>query len=623
MNKTAQQIIEDLNQSDEHLQVEAKSGLGDSVLESVCAYANEPGLGGGTIIIGVTQDDETLFPYYQISGVKAPDSVSSDLASQCASVFNVPLRPTIRTEQIGNKTVLMVEVQEASVSEKPVFFKKKGLPQGAYRRIGSTDQRCTEDDLVVLYGQREVQTFDDRILQGAKMQDIDQDAIEYYRTLRKRVNPVAEELQWSDEELLQSLSAIHEDNGELKPTLAGVLLFGTRQALRRLLPTVRIDYIRIPGKEWVENPDERFSTTDMRGPLLQLVQRVQDQVFEDLPKAFALAEGETQAESRALPAKVLREAIVNAVMHASYRIHQPIQILRYNNRIEIRNPGYSLKNEEQLGQPGSRLRNPKLAAVFHETNVAETKGSGIRIMRRLMEEAGFAPPTFESDRGNDIFTARLLLHHFLTPEDLTWLVNLNVPELTDAQKRALIFVRELGAIDNQACRQLNALDSLASSTELRRLRDLELLDKKGKSSATYYIPGLKLLPHLEAQTHNLAPETHNLNPETHNLASETHNLNPETHNLKMLPQELQDRLGSLSRRPGQEVRIALILALCRYREWSAVELAQLLKVQDPLYLQREYLKPLLHERKLDYTFPDMVNHPKQAYKLGPAAEEEE
>ena len=37
----------------------------------------------------------------------------------------------------------------------------------------------------------------------------------------------------------------------------------------------------------------------------------------------------------------------------------------------------SLKSEEKLGQPGSETRNPFIAAVFHDTNLAETKGSGI------------------------------------------------------------------------------------------------------------------------------------------------------------------------------------------------------------------------------------------------------
>ncbi|MBL0317940.1 MAG: hypothetical protein IPP74_01325 [Alphaproteobacteria bacterium] len=45
--KTAKEIIEELNQIDEHQKVEAKLGVGSSILETVCAFLNEPGMGGG------------------------------------------------------------------------------------------------------------------------------------------------------------------------------------------------------------------------------------------------------------------------------------------------------------------------------------------------------------------------------------------------------------------------------------------------------------------------------------------------------------------------------------------------------------------------------------------------
>jgi len=143
-----------------------------------------------------------------------------------------------------------------------------------------------------------------------------------------------------------------------------------------------------------------------------------------------------------------------------------------------------------LGEPGSKNRNPLIAAIFHETNLAETKGTGIRTMRKLMEQANMVPPTFESDHSANLFTARLLLHHFLSEDDIIWLHNFQDFELNDAQKRALIFAREVGAIDNPSYRQLNGCDSLKASGELRNLRDLGILSQKGKGRATYYVPDL-------------------------------------------------------------------------------------------------------------------------------------
>ncbi len=113
-------------------------------------------------------------------------------------------------------------------------------------------------------------------------------------------------------------------------------------------------------------------------------------------------------------------------------------------------------------------------------------------MRRLMEKAHLAPPTFESNRENNEFVARLLLHHFLDANDLEWLKQFESISLTDSQKQALNFVREVGAIDNTTYRQMANCDTLKASNDLRILRNNNFLKVKGKGKSTYYIPGDKL-----------------------------------------------------------------------------------------------------------------------------------
>ena len=111
--------------------------------------------------------------------------------------------------------------------------------------------------------------------------------------------------------------------------------------------------------------------------------------------------------------------------------------------------------------------------------LAETKGSGIRAMRRLMQEAHLVPPTFESSRINNEFVSRLLLHHFLDNEDVEWLKQFQQFGLNDVQKQALIFVREVGAIDNHTYRQMADTDTLRASTELRGYENFLLICFKG------------------------------------------------------------------------------------------------------------------------------------------------
>ena len=134
-------------------------------------------------------------------------------------------------------------------------------------------------------------------------------------------------------------------------------------------------------------------------------------------------------------------------------------------------------------EPGSMLRNPRISEIFHDTNLAETKGTGIGVMRRLMKEAGLMPPTFESNHEANKFTARLLLHHFLSKENMEWLAQYAEFGLVNEQKLALVFVREVGAIDNVTYRQLDSsITHARARLEIHKLCDLEFLEKKGAGS---------------------------------------------------------------------------------------------------------------------------------------------
>ena len=65
---TAQELLERLNLLDENERIEAKaaSEIGKSLMETVCAFANEPGLGGGWLLLGVTREEWALFPSYEV-----------------------------------------------------------------------------------------------------------------------------------------------------------------------------------------------------------------------------------------------------------------------------------------------------------------------------------------------------------------------------------------------------------------------------------------------------------------------------------------------------------------------------------------------------------------------------
>ena len=282
---------------------------------------------------------------------------------------------------------------------------------------------------------------------------------------------------------------------------------------------------------------------------------------------------------------------------------------------------------------------------MYDTRFAETKGSGVRVMREMCERAGLAPPLFESDRGQDQFTLRLFFHHFLGPEDLAWLARFKDLQLSEAEARALVVAREAGAMDNQTWREINKVDTLAASKALRRLRDAGLFIQKDRGSATWYQPTLRMLGdavgkggaaggELAAQGNMADGLSSNLGGLSSNPAAQSSNPVAEGSNpsagedsladprrrtlLNELPGALAARVGAVGQRhPPQEVQ-DLVVALCEVRAWRAEEIAILLG-RNTETVRQNYLRPLLRTGRISMTRPDKPNDPDQAYRASATA----
>lgn len=658
--KTANELLNLLNTTDEHSKLEAKrsSEVGKSVFETICAFSNEPELGGGYLLLGACVDGEFEDgrAKYVIENISDPDKIQSDIVSGCATLFNHQIRPEINIETIDGKNAIVVRIEELPEALKPLYYVKRGLPDGAFRRISSTDMRCTDEDMPVFYSK--VDSFDSTIVQDADFEDLDENAINYYRKLRASVNPDAEELTYDDVNLLRALGAAKKDkSGILRVTYTGLIVFGKSMALRRLMPSLRVDYIRVAGTRWLGADEERYeSSLDLRGPLILLVQRVRNTVLEDMPKGFHLSPGQLQAETYTeLPSDALREALVNSFIHRTFRVNRPIQVIRYSNRIEIINPGFSLKAPDSLGEPGSELRNPYISEIFHDTNLAETKGSGIGSIRKQMKIAKLMPPTFESNRTENTFTARLLLHHMLNSKDLAWLGLFSEHNINDNQRLALIFVREVGAIDNITYRQISSqISSKQASQELHSLCEQNILEKKGQGNRSYYLPGPfwgKDVQQFSQSGYQTTPSISNISVsnDLYRLSSHPFSVPVESANVpaanvsvpvegddvpvnddivlaeadviikdgNLFPDTIYSVVKSIGQRSNDAQKVdEAILSLCSIKPLSITELAKMVHRTEN-YLKSKFIKRLLVEKRLYYTIPEMKNHPNQKYTTIP------
>jgi len=96
-----------------------------------------------------------------------------------------------------------------------------------------------------------------------------------------------------------------------------------------------------------------------------------------------------------IPLPILREAVVNAFVHADYsQMGAPIRVAFFDDRIEIENPGILLPGltVEDMLQGVSKIRNRVIARVFRELDLIEQWGSGVRRMFKEAEALGLPEP---------------------------------------------------------------------------------------------------------------------------------------------------------------------------------------------------------------------------------------
>ena len=243
---------------------------------------------------------------------------------------------------------------------------------------------------------------------------------------------------------------------------------------------------------------------------------------------------------------------------------------------------------------------------------------------------------------------------------MEWLAQYAEFGLVNEQKLALVFVREVGAIDNATYRQLDSsITHARARLEIHKLCDLGFIEKKGQGRNTYYIrtskvvslgerlrpQGERLLPQHGTLGERLPPPHGTLGEKIppqgkmyhgkHGTLGERYQgederyqgkfdtieeecmLKPRAELVRELPNELQERVNNIGNRASRETVCQLLIDLCAFKPYSYEELASILQ-RSPKALKDKYLKPLRLANKLFYWIPEMINHPLQKYVAAPS-----
>jgi len=286
--------------------------------------------------------------------------------------------------------------------------------------------------------------------------------------------------------LVNTLKVVKKEDGELRPTHAGLLFFGKDPS--EYIPQNEIRIARFRGVTRIEFIDSK----EIKGPFYKMLDEVEAFFKRNTRLASKVVEFK-RVDIPEYPFEAIREAVINAIAHRDYtRRGAPIIISIFDDRVEISNPGgllpgLNIKNLEGRHE----TRNEKICSIFHHTMDMEKFGTGIRKMKRLTKEHGLSEPELREE--GDFFVVR-----FYGPGDKILDLVPSIPEerqidlrklgLNNRQIEALrLMVNEGQSFTNRKYRDMFKVTNKTAATDLKILVKKEMAQVKGRGRNVEYL----------------------------------------------------------------------------------------------------------------------------------------
>lgn len=394
----------------ENNRIEAKKAAGGfphSLWETYSAFANTI---GGLILLGV---EESRDKRLRVTGVPdGPGYVETfwQTVRDPAKVSENILSPEdVTLHPVEGKQILVISVPRASRRQRPVYIGDSPFT-GAYRRDGEGDYHCSADEVRAMLRDRDDAPADLAVLTGRSAADLSQETLRQFRLLMAMRQPEHPFNYLPDRQFLPAVGILGPGGGDLHPTLAGLLLLGKRKALREVFPQFRLEY---------QEEDTGFRLATIRPGPPENVFSFYTMVSRRLAAVSALL-AQTPGERAAL-AGAMREAVLNALLHADYFSRGGLTIRRRAGELLVSNGGLLRvpPDQAEAGQAADP-RNQGLTQLFSLVKLATGTGQGLRGIFSLWARQGWRPPVL-SERASaartDLFLP--LPSREFSPEELT------------------------------------------------------------------------------------------------------------------------------------------------------------------------------------------------------------
>lgn len=399
---TSEELLEKLNEiqkmkcESQILELKsAEKGCPSRLYDTLSSFSNQDN--GGIIVFGVDEKQD----YLEV-GVYDAQDIQKKINEQCLQMEPI-VRPVLTVVEKQEKFFVAAEIPAIDVTERPCYYKGRGRLKGSYTRIGDSDEPMTEYEVYSYEAYRKKYQDDIRIVPRATLADLDQNALAKYMILLKEGKPNLAKL--SDEKIYELMSITCAG----AVTLSSVFLFSPYP--QAYFPQLCITAIVVPGNAVgeVDKDGARFlDNVRIEGPIPLMLENALQFVKRNMRHKTIINPETGKREDRMdYPITAVREAVLNALVHRDYSIHtegMPIQLIMYEDRLEIRNPGgiYGRMSIDQLGKVQADTRNPVIASALEVLGITENRYSGIPTIRREMQIHNLVPAEFFDERGSFI-----------------------------------------------------------------------------------------------------------------------------------------------------------------------------------------------------------------------------
>ena len=370
------------------------------VVRTVCAFANDfQSLGGGYVVIGVA--DPKSAGKERITGLSEQDIDAAQkwLRGHCIGDIKPGYTPVFSPEVIEGRNVLVVR---ATASQDGPHQAKEGRERGARRRfwirVGAETVDAEANGHLTALLEKGALPWDNQVAQAAQLDDLREATVrEYLHDVRSALRE-----QPDAATVYRHMDITVPANHHETPRNVGLLFFSDDP--QRWFAGARIVVAQFAGDRAGEVQSERV----FRGPLAE-------QLRNCLRHLEGLAHSHVQKQREhsqvrgwvSYPLRALREAVVNAVYHRSYRPEtmEPTKICLYPDRVEVISyPGPVPGLEHHHLAPDASIppvgaRNPRVGEFLKSLGLAEGWRTGVPAMYRAMAENGSPRPRFDFDRG--------------------------------------------------------------------------------------------------------------------------------------------------------------------------------------------------------------------------------